>query len=142
MERLRSAGVSPGHYYFPHCLDMKEMADPAFMARMEQGPVGFLTVIPSGPPAMGKSLGQWIVFCLVVSAVIAYVAGITLAPGADFMTVFRITGTIAFLTYGISSATNSIWKGLGWGVTARYVGDGLLYGLATGAAFGWLWPGA
>ena len=34
------------------------------------------------------------------------------------------------------------WKGVSWGITFKFVIDGLLYGLATGAVFAWLWPAA
>ena len=49
-------------------------------------------------------------------------------------------GAAAILGYAFSSVDESIWKGLSWNVTAKFVFDGVLYGLATGAAFAWLWP--
>ena len=56
------------------------------------------------------------------------------------MTVFRLTGTAAFLGYALTNVTNSIWKGVSWGVTAKFLFDGLVYALVTAATFGWLWP--
>ena len=139
---MRAGGVKPGHYMFPHCGSVKEMGDPAFIEKMNQGPVGHLTVRPNGPIPMGKALGQWFVLCIVVSAIAGYVAGISFAPGADYMAIFRVTGTVAFAAYALNSVIDSIWKGISWTITAKYVVDGLLYALATAGAFGWLWPGA
>ncbi len=60
--------------------------------------------------------------------------------GADYLTVFRIAGTIAFLGYAGSTATESIWKGQPWSTTFKHIFDGLVYSLLTGGFFGWLWP--
>ena len=46
----------------------------------------------------------------------------------------------AFLAYGLSNVTDSIWKGVPWSITAKFLFDGLLYGLTTGAIFAALWP--
>jgi hypothetical protein len=91
---------------------------------------------------MGPSLAQWFVLSLAIGACAAYVAGMVLAPGADGTTVLRLTSTAAFLGYALSSVQDSIWKGVPWGVSVKYVFDGLLYALATGAVFAWLWPAA
>jgi hypothetical protein len=138
---MREHGVKPGEYMFPYCTDMKEMAGPEMKAKHEQGPVGFLTILPNGPCQIGKPLLQWFVLCIVVSAIVAYVAGISIGPGEDRMLVFRHTATAAILAYAMGSVTNSIWKAVAWSTTAKFLFDGLLYGLATGAAFAWLWPG-
>jgi len=135
---MREHGVGPGDYMFPHCDDMKALGSPEMLAKFEQGPVGNMTVLPPGPPAMGKALGQWFVYCLVISVFVAYVASFAVGAGADYMEVFRLTGTVAFLGYGVGAATNSIWKGVKWSSTWKFVFDGLLYALATAGTFGWL----
>jgi hypothetical protein len=95
---------------------------------------------PTGPPAIGKSLMQWFVLCLVVSFFVAYLAGMLLPRGAEPGSVFRFTATAAFLGFGAGVASESIWKGVSWVTTAKFVFDGLVYGLVTAAAFAWLWP--
>src|ERR1700690_3296234 len=55
---LRGAGLKPGLYIFPHTTH-KEMKSPATIEKYKQGPVGMLTVFPSGPPAMSKFMGLW-----------------------------------------------------------------------------------
>jgi hypothetical protein len=141
MAALRLAGLTPGLYHFPWCASPKEMSRPEVQAKFAQGPVGMLTVMPSGPPAMGKYLGVWFAYTLIVSFVIAYVAGVTLAPGADGLTVARVTGSMAVLIYAIANMVDSIWKGFPWAMTAKNMLDGALYALVTAVVFAWLWPG-
>src|SRR5271169_3675716 len=50
---LRAAGLKRGFYNFPFCTH-KDMKSPAAIEKFRQGPVGFITVFPSGPPNMGK----------------------------------------------------------------------------------------
>src|SRR5260370_3262034 len=60
---LRAAGLTRGLYHFPFCTH-KEMKSPAAIEKFKQGPVGMLTVVPSGPPAMPKFLRSGFVSCL------------------------------------------------------------------------------
>jgi hypothetical protein len=136
---LRAGGVQPGLYVFPYCTH-KDMKSPAVIEKQKQGPVGFMTIVPSGPPAMPKFLIQWFVFCLVVGFFVAYLTAHTVPPGAKYPVVYRVAGTAAFLAYGLGNLSNGIWKGQPWTVTIKEVVDGLIYGLLTGGSFGWLWP--
>jgi hypothetical protein len=140
VDALRAAGVTPGPaYHFPHTTH-KEMKSPEVVEKFKRGPIGLLTVIPSGPPAMGKYLGMWFVYCVVVSTVVAFVAATTLSAGTRYPAVFHLTGLAAFLAYGVGQLQDSIWKGQAWSVTAKHVFDGLIYALLTAGTFGWLWP--
>jgi len=140
VDALRAAGVTPGPvYHFPHTTH-KEMKSPEVVEKFKRGPVGLLTVIPSGAPAMGKYLGMWFVYCVVVGIVVAFVAGTTLSAGTRYLVVFHLTGLAAFLAYGVGQIQDSIWKGQTWGVTFKHVVDGLIYALLTAGTFGWLWP--
>jgi hypothetical protein len=136
---LRAAGLKRGLYVFPFCTH-KEMKSPAMIEKYNQGPVGMLTVFPSGPPAMPKFLGMWFVYCLVIGFFVAYLTGHTVAPGARYLAVFRVAGTAAFLGYGLGHLVNSIWAGQPWSVTFKHVIDGLIFGCLTAGTFGWLWP--
>lgn len=139
LDVLRAAGLKRGYYHFPYC-NHKDMKSPAVQEKFKQGPVGMMTVFPSGPPAMGKFLGQWFAYCLIIGFFVAYLTGHTVAAGANYLAVFRVAGTAAFLAYGLGQLSNGIWKGQPWGMTIKEVADGLLYGLVTAGAFGWLWP--
>ncbi len=136
---LRAAGLSRGLYMFPYG-SHKEMKSPAMQEKYKQGPVGMMTVFPSGPPAMPKFLGMWFVYCLVIGFFTAYLTGRTVPPGVNYLVVFRVAGTAAFMAYGLGQFSNGIWKGQPWSMTIKEVVDGLVYGLLTAGTFGWLWP--
>ena len=53
---LRSAGLTRGLYIFPFTTH-KEMKSRAMLEKYSQGPVGMMTISPTGPPAMPKFLG-------------------------------------------------------------------------------------
>ena len=136
---LRAAGLKRGLYIFPFCTH-KEMKTPAMLEKYKQGPVGMMTIFPSGPPAMPKFLTQWFVFCLIIGVFVAYLSGRTVPHGANYLAVFRVAGTAAFLAYGLGNLSNSIWKGQTWSATIKEIVDGLIYGSLTAGTFGWLWP--
>ncbi len=140
MEALRAAGVKPGAYMFPFCSSGNDFKDPAVQAKFEKGPVGIAMIMPSGTPAMGPRLALWFVYCLAVSFFSAYLAGRLLPPAANYLTVFRVVGTVAFMAYGVGQGSDSIWKAQPWSTTIKNVFDGLVYGLVTAGMFGWLWP--
>ena len=139
---MRAQQVQPGDYMFPCAASMQDMGSPEMIEKYNQGPVGCVTVMPSGPPAMGKSLVQWFLYSVLIGIFVAYIGTLSLSPGSPYMDVFRLTGTVAILGYGLTNFTNSIWKGVSWGVTMKYLFDGVVYGLVTAGAFGWLWPAA
>ena len=137
LNALRTSGVTPGRVcHFPFTTH-KEMKSPQAIERFKRGPVGLLTVIRSGAPAMGKYLGLWFGYCLVISAVVGCLAAATHA--ADHR-VFRFVALTAFLAYGVAQLQDSIWKAQTWGVTFKHVFDGLIYALLTALTFAWLWP--
>ncbi|MEZ6002751.1 MAG: hypothetical protein R3F17_09155 [Planctomycetota bacterium] len=139
---LGKGNLAPGTYMFPHCGDMKNMGTDEMIEKYQRGPVGFVTIMPTGTPNIGKSLLQWFVFTITVSVFCAYVGTFTLAHGADYMRVFRLIGTVAFLGYGWGVITESIWKGQPWSVTMKFMFDGLVYALVTAGVFGSMWPAA
>ena len=140
--QMRDLRIPPGDYVFPCPGSMKEMSSPEMLAKYEQGPVGFMTILPNGPPAMGKSLVQWFVYSVLVSTLVGYVGTLGLSRGAEYLRVFQITGTAAILAYSVSYVPDSIWKGHGWASTFKFMFDGVVYGLVTAGTFGWLWPTA
>lgn len=140
LESMRASGVAPGSYMFPCPSSMKEMCSPEMMGKYKLGPVGHLTVMPSAAPAMGKCLTQWFIFSILISVFAAYLGTHGLGASPSFAAVMRVTGTAALLGYAVSHVQDSIWKGMSWSITLKFCFDGLLYSLATGAIFAWLWP--
>lgn len=133
---------APGVYTLPYCTDPAQMKDPAVAEKFSRGPVAMITVMKSGPPAMGKTLVQWLLFCLLTSFVAAYVARHGLEPGLAGVEVWQIIGSVAFVGYGFGALQASIWAGVPWSNAFRALFDSLLYALVTAAIFAWLWPAA
>src|ERR1700733_15255301 len=91
---IRKGSGKPGMYMLPFCPPEK-MKDPAVVAKFAEGPVGMVILRQSGSFNMGKSLGLWFGFCLLVTIFAGYIGGSTLAPGTEGMQVFRVTATAA-----------------------------------------------
>lgn len=138
MATLKSAGVGSGQYVFPCSENPADWKSDAFKAKMQAGPNGNM-VVWSGPCNMGKNMLLTLIFFTVVSAVIAYLAGMVLPPGAVSMRVFRFVGTAGIVTYGSANVLNSIWFGRRM---VTDIADGIAYGIVTGLIFAALWPGA
>lgn len=132
------ASVSSGQYLVP-AMDWGKMT-PEQRDEAAQHPVALMFVRNPSKLSLGKTLAMYFVFMLIVSVFVAYVTGRTLSAEANYLQVYRIAGTVAFLAYGLRGVPDSIWYGKPWKVTIKEMIDGLIYGLLTGGAFGWLWP--
>jgi len=138
---VRSGNPAPREYMFPHSgAGMAALKDPAFVAKLERGPIGTMILSPGRKPTMGKQLALWFVFTLVVSWLAAYVASRALAPGAEDIEVMRFTTTVAFIGYVVAAWPSSIWFHRPVATNLKNTFDGLLYALATGAVFCLMWP--
>ncbi len=135
---MRAAGLKPGMYHFPYAAGMEALKDPAFVEKCNQGPVGIMAVGPNGITPMGAALGKHFVYCLVVSFLAGYLAFAALGAGGDYLSVFRITGTAAWMAYSVAHISASIWFFQSWSIAWKYVFDGLVYALLTAGVFGWL----
>jgi len=138
LDALRGFNLAPGDYVAPMAASMAEMGSPEYKAKLERGPRIMLTVLGANN-SMGRNLVVWFIYLLVVGLFAAYVASISLAPGTAYMTVFRVTSTVAFLGYALAIWQNWIWYSRSLGYTLRTTIDGLVYALLTGGVFGWLW---
>ena len=141
MDSLRGFGLSPGNYVVPRAETTEIMKSEEFRAKAGRGPVAFITLPPAGDAsAMSRQFVQWFLYCVVVGLFAGYVTGLALGPGAEYMAVFKIASTAAFMGYALAHAQDAIWMSQGWPATLRSMLDGLIYALLTGGAFGWLWP--
>jgi hypothetical protein len=139
LDAVRPFKLAPGEYVAPLPASMAQMNSPEFKAKVERGPRIMLAVM-SASSSMGRSLALWFVYGIVIATFAAYVTGLTLGAGADYMAVFRIASTVSFAAYALALWQNVIWYSRGLGYTVRTTIDGLVYGLLTGGVFGWLWP--
>ena len=139
-ETVRAAlnGAEPGFYVLPYCLDPAEFKDPEMQQKFKDGPLGYITIVPSGLPKMGPKLISMFLFFLFVGVLCAYFVTRTVGADADYLAVFRIAGTVAFIANGIAHVPDSIWFGKPLSVTIKNLLDALIYGLLTGGVFGWL----
>jgi hypothetical protein len=140
MDALRPLALPPGDYMVPRPASMEDMKSAAFSEKMKKGPVVIMTVVPSGPPSMGKNLALWFLYSLGVGFLAAYVAGRALPVGASYLHVFRFAGVTAFIAYSAALWQISIWYSRSWVTTLKESVDGLIYALITAGMFGWLWP--
>jgi len=142
LSALRGQNIPPGDYVFPYCSSPSAMKSPEMQQKLQQGPVGFATIMPSGAMGMGSSLVQWFVYTLVIGVLVAYVTSRTEPAGAAYASVFRVAGTVAFIAYAGAVPVTSIWGKRKWSTTWKHVFDGLLYSLLVGGAFAGFWPKA
>ena len=140
MDALRPLALPRGDYMVPRAANMADMKTPEFQEKLTRGPVLMMTVLPNGPYGMGKALGLWFVYSLVISYFAAYIAGRALAPGANYLEVFRFAGATAFIGYAAALWQMSIWYNRSWAMTIKSTFDGLIYACLTAGTFGWLWP--
>lgn len=131
---------APGIYLVPYCSDMKQMSSPEMLAKFREGPIAKVILRAGMTPGMGKQLGQWFVFCLVVSLFCAGIGSHGLPAGAQSKSVFSMIGLAALMGYGFYTIPHGIWWGQPWRAVLKDLADGVIYALVTAATFAWLWP--
>jgi hypothetical protein len=129
-----------GEYTVPYCSSPKAAGTPEMQKKFEEGPIGVLMIWPPGAKMnMGKTLAQWFVFTLVVSAIVGYVAYKAILVPSTWGQVARLTGGLTFLAYAAGSCTYGIWWGKPWKSVAKDVLDAAIYATITAVAFASLW---
>jgi hypothetical protein len=138
---LRGLNIPPGDYMLPYSGSPANMRSEAYRQRIEKGPIVMMTVIRPGMVFnMGPQLTQWFAYSLLVGLVAAYLAGRVVPAGAEYLQVFRVTGTVAFACYSMALMQRAIWFSQSWSSTLKSMFDGFVYALLTAGSFAWLWP--
>ena len=140
LDALRSFNIPVGDYMAPTAGSMEEMKSDGYKEKVKKGPVIVLTVRPNEMWNMGKTMGGWFLYSLVVSFFAAYIASRALPVGANYLQVFRFIGASAFMGYSFALWQQAIWYGKSLSTTIKSTVDGLIYALFTAGVFGWLWP--
>ncbi len=140
MQALRAFKIPPNDYMVPHPGSPEYMQSAEYDAKRDAGPVLSMTVNRNGPWNIGKMMGLWFLFVLVVSASMACVVGSLFPPGSGRHGVFHFVSVIAFLTYAMGGVPMSIWYERKWSTTFKYGVDSLLSALVTGWIFSMMWP--
>jgi hypothetical protein len=138
---MRKGNASAGLYMMPYCTP-EAMKDAATAEKFKTGPVAVIYLRKPGPMNMGAFLGQWFVFCLLVSFFCALLAVHALPAGAPHEHVFHLIGLAALLGYAFGVIPDAIWWGHPWRSAIKHIIDGVIYAVITGLTFAWLWPGA
>jgi hypothetical protein len=138
LNAIRGMGLGRGQYVFPHAMTPEGQKAEGAKEKVKEGPVGSLVIWDA--PNMGRSMVQYFVFCLGVSFMVGYVGYATMPAGVEYLGVFRVLGTVAFMAYAAAEIPPAIWFGHTWSSVWKSVVDGLVFGLLTGGVFGWLWP--
>ena len=140
LDAVRRFSIPPGDYLAPRPGSRSDMSGPQFLEKVKRGPRVMMTITSGGPPSMGKSLGLWFLYLVIVSVLAADLGADALPRGSGVEDVCFFVGTAAFMGYALALLHSSIWYGRKWGTTLKAVADGLVYAIITGQAFGWLWP--
>ena len=72
LDALRPFAIPPGDYMAPRADTTAQMMTPEFDDKLKQGPVLIMTVMPNGPFSMGRNMGLWFIYSLVIAFVTAY----------------------------------------------------------------------
>lgn len=141
LNAIRQLNIPPGDYLVPSPRLPGGARNPDFVAKWAKGPSVLMTVIP--PSAnMGRYMGQWFAFTLLVAAIAAWVTGTIVGPARHqhHHAVFHYGAIITFLAYSLGAWPLSIWYHRRWSTALKSAFDAALYGVATGLVFSWLWP--
>ncbi len=143
-DALRNAvgplAIPPGDYIVPRPSGRNDMRSAEFMDKVKSGPNMIMTILPNGPWSMGRNLGLWFGYLVVVSIFAAALAGTALPPEADNPAIIHFVGATAFIGYAVALWQMSIWYRRAWSITIKATVDGLIYAAVTAAIFCWLWP--
>jgi hypothetical protein len=132
------ANAKSGQYIVP-CVDWGKLSAEERTA-MGARPAALMLVRNPGKFEMGKSLGSWFGYAVVIAVFVAYLTGHTQPAGTHYLSIFRVAGTAAFLAFGFRGVPDSVWYGKPWVVAFKEMIDGLVYALLIAGTFGWLWP--
>jgi len=137
---IRSLNLAPDDYAVPNPRLPGGGKNPNFIPNFERGPSFHMTVMNPGKMNMGKYMGTWFLFTLLISAIAGWVTGSIVAPGGNTRAVFHFSAIITACSYGFGAWPLSIWYHRKWSTAFKGTFDAILYGLATGAVFMWMWP--
>lgn len=134
-----ASGLAPGQYFVPfNCHGKNPSPEIAELAK--QGPYCSLIIMP-GNPNMGKMMGLWVFNLLLINTFVAYLAGHAGLPaGSEYLSIFRVVGTAAFLAHTGNALTTVIWMAHPVHTLPGKIFDGVVYALLTAGTFAWLWP--
>lgn len=139
-ETLNALNLTPGLYMYPGC-DGADYKTDEGKAKWNAGPWGTLNVYPARPN-FGMNLAKTFIAYSIITIMVAYITGINLAPGAEYMEVFRVAGTTAILGHCMGSIVGDTFLGKPKRFMITCFIDGLVYAMITAGILASMWPPA
>ncbi|HEY4216459.1 MAG TPA: hypothetical protein VGM67_04945 [Gemmatimonadaceae bacterium] len=139
LNAIRQLDIPPGDYTVPSPRLPNGERNPDFVEKWAKGPSVTMTVIPPSD-SMVRYMAQWFAFTLLVAVIAGWVTGTIVRPGGSDHAIFHYGAIITFLSYSLGAWPLSIWYHRRWSTAFKSAFDALLYGVATGLVFVWLWP--
>jgi len=136
---IRQLDIPPGDYMVPSPRLPSGARNPDFVEKWAKGPSVTMTVIPPSA-SMGRYMGQWFAFTLLVAAIAGWVTRMAVGPAGGDHAIFHYGAIITFLSYSLGAWPLSIWYHRKWSTAFKGAFDAIVYGAATGLVFTWLWP--
>jgi hypothetical protein len=140
LDALRPLNIPPGEYMAPQPSAGTDMKSPEFLEKMNRGPVITLNLQAPGMPQMGRFLGQWFVYCIVVSLFCGFLTWGAFANHNDPPDIFHTVVLAAFLGYAGALWQGVIWYRKPWMTVLKSTIDGAVYAAATAGIFVYFWP--
>lgn len=140
-EAIGKLNIAPGFYMYPNCQNSKEMKSEAFAARWKSGPWGTINVLEK-QPNFGMNLLKTFIAYGVITTMVAYLAGIALGPGADYMDVFRVVATAGILGHCMGALAGAFFLGTPTRFIVTSFIDGVIFALITAGILASMWPAA
>jgi len=144
IDAMKSLDIKPGLYMYPGCDHSKSQSDERktqIKENWDAGPWGVLTIY-SGKPNFGMNLIKTFLAFLVITIFVAYITGIGVAPGADYMHVFRVAGATALLGHCMGGLCGAFFMGKPTRFIITDFIDGVVYALITAGILASMWPAA
>jgi len=140
IDAVNAAALKPGMYMYPGC-DAKDYKSDEGKARYNNGPWGTLTIYPGKPNFPMNLLKTFITF-FVITLFVAYITGLSVGAGADYMQVFRVSGAAAMLGHCMGGITSDFFMGKPSRLIITELFDKVVYALLTAGMFASMWPAA
>ena len=140
-EAISKLNIAPGFYMYPNCQDAKDMKGDAFKARWKSGPWGTINVLGQ-QPNFGINLLKTFIAYGVITVMVAYIAGLAMGPGADYMEVFRVVATAGILGHCMGALAGSFFMGTPTRFIITSFIDGVIFALITAGVMASMWPAA
>jgi hypothetical protein len=138
-EAMAKLNIAPGHYMYPNCQDAKDMKSEAFKARWKSGPWGTINVMGQQPNFAINLLKTFIAYGL-ITTMVAYIAGMSVGPGAEYMHVFRVVATAGVLGHCMGGLANAFFMGTPTRFIFTSFIDGVIFALITAGVIASMWP--